>query len=199
MKRGIEALVLTLMLTLAAGCAETGEETGMDGEADTTEMETAEAGEDAADVEAIRTETEAANAAFSDAMAAGDVEGAARNVYTEDAVIYPPGAEPISGREAIIEFWNGVVPQLGVTGVELTTVELQPIGNDMAWEVGEGRILGAEGQVLDDASYVVIWKSTPEGWRWHRDIWNSDGTAGAEEGAAAEESAPADAAGGTNE
>lgn len=183
MKRGIEALVLTIALALAAGCAETAQE----GEPGEEPADTTAAGPETPDQ--IRSSVESANAAFVEAVAAGDVAGAARGIYTEDATIYPPGAEPVEGRDAIVEFWTGAAAQLGVTGIDLTTVEVEPAGPGMAWETGEFRILGAEGP-LDEGSYVVVWKSTPDGWKWHRDMWNSDGAVG---GGAEGETAPAGA------
>lgn len=175
MKRGIEALVLVIALGLVAACAETGDGDVTDETADTTAA--AEV-----NVNDIRSEIETANAGFSEAIGAGDAAGAATAIYTEDAVIYPPGGEPVEGRDAIVEFWTGAAQQMSVTGVELTTVEVEPAGPNMAWEVGEFEIQGADGP-LDQGSYVVVWKNTADGWKWHRDIWNSDGQAAAPAGA----------------
>lgn len=168
----IEALALTIALGLVVGCAEVEDPAVTEEPADTTATAQVE-------VTDIRTAIETANARFVESMNAGDVAGAARGIYTEDAAIYPPGAEPVTGREAIIQFWTGATEQFGMTGVELTTVEVEPAGPGMAWEVGEFEIRGADGP-LDAGSYLVVWKDTADGWKWHRDMWNSDGAVGGE-------------------
>lgn len=182
----IEALVLAIALGLVVGCTEVEDPAVTEEPADTTETATAQV-----QVTDIRTAIESANATFIESMNSGVVAGAARGIYTEDAVIYPPGAEPVTGREAIVEFWSGATEQFGMTGVELTTVEVEPAGPGMAWEVGEFEIQGADGP-LDAGSYLVVWMDTADGWKWHRDIWNSDGAvSGAAEpaGETAEETA----------
>lgn len=189
MKRGIEALVLVIALGLAAACAEVEDADTTDEAADTTAAAQV-------DVTDIRSAIEAANAGFVEAFGAGDVAGAATGIYTEDAVIYPPGGEPVEGRDAIVEFWTGAAGQMGVTGVELTTVEVEPAGPNMAWEVGEFVIQGADGP-LDEGSYLVVWENTADGWKWHRDIWNSDGAAAAGPAPAGTDTAAADTAAAT--
>lgn len=169
--------ILIAILALVAACAESGQDTGATEEAaDTTA---------AADPAALRSEIEAANDAFEEGMAAG-ADAGTRAVYTEDAVIYPPDGEPVEGVDAIAGFWGGLEEQMGSIDVELTTVEVAPAGEGMAWEVGEWTIPGPDGPV-DEGTYMVIWKSTPDGWKLHRDIWNSDVAAAGDGG----EGAPA--------
>jgi hypothetical protein len=60
----------------------------------------------------------------------------------------------------------------GVASATLTTLEA--IGIDsIAWEVGRYRLADSDGAPIDEGKYVVIWRLTPDGWRLHRDIWNS--------------------------
>ncbi|MFG1691628.1 YybH family protein [Gemmatimonadota bacterium] len=113
------------------------------------------------------------NRLFMDAFAKGDFEGVAAT-YTEDARIMPPGLPTVRGREAIGQFWAGGAEAFGIKSVTLTTVELEVQGKT-AHELGEWEIFGAGGP-MDRGSYVVIWKQGQDGaWRWHWDIWNSDG------------------------
>ena len=115
----------------------------------------------------------ATNRQFETAIAAGDAARAAREVYTRDARVMPPGAPTVSGREAAAEFWTAAVAQLGVRGVRLSTVELQPMG-DGAYEVGSATLtLGGGAEAT--AKYVVIWRNEDGRWRWHVDMWNMDG------------------------
>ncbi|MBW3660010.1 MAG: DUF4440 domain-containing protein [Gemmatimonadetes bacterium] len=166
MKRGFETMALVLGVALLMACAEDGREADVDEQpADTAAAE---------DPAQIRAAIEAANDRVGEAVAAGDVAGGVRGIYTEDARIFPPGAAPVEGMTAIVDFWTGAAERAGLTGVELQTDEVQPAGEGMAWEVGRFEMRGAEGP-LDRGSYVVVWKNTADGWKWHRDIWNSDG------------------------
>ena len=119
----------------------------------------------------VRSEIDAVNAQFVDGASRGDVE-LMGGVYTEDARILPPGQPIIQGRAAIQEFWGAAAAAFGVTGVDLTT-EVLDTHEDTAEEIGRFTIHGPSG-VLDQGKYVVVWKRTTEGWRWHWDIWNSN-------------------------
>ena len=120
----------------------------------------------------VRAATEKVNSQFVDGASRGDVE-AMGGVYTDDARILPPGQPMIQGRAAIQEFWAGAAEALGVKGVDLATVVLETHENT-AEEIGQYTIHGADG-VLDQGKYIVVWKQTDAGWRWHWDIWNSNG------------------------
>lgn len=114
-----------------------------------------------------------ANADFVANFNRGDIAAAA-DVYTADARIFPPGFPPVEGKETISSFWQTAAAQLGVKGVQLTTVELEEHG-DTAIEEGRFVLSGAAG-TLDQGKYIVIWKRQPDSaWKWHRDIWNSSG------------------------
>jgi uncharacterized protein (TIGR02246 family) len=124
------------------------------------------------EVESVRRAIAATNAGFSAAFARGDAAAGARETYTRDARILPPDAPMVEGREQIAEFWAGAAAQLGVTAVELRTVELQPMG-DGAYEVGRATLTLGGGQQAH-AKYVVIWRQEDGRWRWHVDIWNME-------------------------
>jgi len=96
------------------------------------------------------------------------------SVYAEDAVLLPPGGSMIHGKKAIEEFWGGVMAS-GVKEAKLTTVELSGSG-DYIQEMGTGVLKshpeGGE-PAEQNAKYVVVWKHTPDGWKYKWDIWNS--------------------------
>lgn len=117
-----------------------------------------------------RAEIASNNATFMAAFRRGDSAGMAA-VYTEDAEILPPNLPPIHGKPAIQAFWQGAL-DMGIAEAVLETVEFEQVG-DTAWEVGKGVLKTKDGQVLDDAKYIVIWKREHGAWKWHRDIWNS--------------------------
>lgn len=109
-------------------------------------------------------------AQFMAAFSRGDAAGAAA-VYTADAQVLPPNSTVVSGRQAIQTFWQGAM-NMGVTAVNLETVEVEEFGNS-AYEVGTFTLQGAEDQMIDAGKYVGIWKHAAGQWKLHRDIWNS--------------------------
>jgi len=112
----------------------------------------------------------AANQQFMAAFNRGDSAGVAQ-LYTEDGQVLPPGMEPITGRAGIQAFWQGAM-DMGVKSADLKTVEATHLG-DSACEVGRFALHAADGSLLDQGKYVVIWKRHGSDWQLHRDIWNS--------------------------
>jgi len=115
------------------------------------------------------------NGAFMTAFERVD-SAAVAAVYTENAQILPPNFPVMTGKPAIQSFWQGAM-DMGVAKAELKTIEFEEHG-DTAWEVGEGTLKTKDGQIIDVAKYIVIWKREQGVWKWHRDIWNSSQPAG---------------------
>lgn len=117
------------------------------------------------------------NQQFMDAIAAGDGEAVAE-LYTDDATLFAPGLDPLVGRVAIAEFFQGAI-SAGVTLAVLVTDELKifnvPKFGKSAYEVGNYQLLAGEnGEILvDEGPYIVIWKKASGQWMLHRDIFNS--------------------------
>ena len=117
------------------------------------------------------------NQHFMDAIAAGDDESVAE-LYTNDATLFAPGLDPLVGREAIAEFFQGAI-NAGVTQAVLVTYELSifnvPKFGKSAYEVGHYQLLAGEsGEILvDEGPYIVVWKKVSGQWMLHRDIFNS--------------------------
>ncbi|MEJ7811347.1 MAG: nuclear transport factor 2 family protein [Gemmatimonadaceae bacterium] len=86
------------------------------------------------DVAGMRRGIDETNRRFEEAFNSGDPARAAREVYTEDARILPPGAAMVEGRDGIAQFWTAA-QQGGLERVELSTVLLEPVG-EQAYEVG---------------------------------------------------------------
>lgn len=116
---------------------------------------------------------EEGNAKFSEAFERGD-SAALAALYTQDAIVFPPGGEMVKGRQAIGEFWKAT-RQSGVKSATLTTVDVGESG-DLAYEVGTVLLtIQPEGKepATASAKYVVVWKRQADGsWQLHRDIWN---------------------------
>src|SRR5260221_8070254 len=68
------------------------------------------------DVTALRRGIDETHRRFEDMFNRGDAAGAARQLYTRDARILPPGAETVRGRDRIAEYWAAAAaaPQTGV-------------------------------------------------------------------------------------
>ena len=120
----------------------------------------------------VTKDIEAANQQFITALAAGNGVAIA-GLYTEDSQVLPPGSPIISGRPAIAAFWQGAIGA-GVKGATLKTTEAEGHG-DTAHEVGEYRMLAADGKEIDAGKYIVVWKRIEGQWKLHRDIWNTNG------------------------
>ena len=117
----------------------------------------------------------AANLKFGEAVRQGDA-GAIGALYTEDAVLLPPGSGMIKGRPGIQEFWQGGL-QMGIKDAVLTSVDVTAYGNT-AVEIGTYALKiqpGGQADIVEDhGKYVVIWKKAGDGaWRLATDIWNT--------------------------
>lgn len=110
------------------------------------------------------------NQQFMAALAQGDAQTAA-SLYTEDSELLPAGRPEVRGRAAIQAFWQAAL-DLGVTGIDLTSRELQVTGKE-AYEIGRFTLHATNSDLRDDGKYMVIWRQVGGQWRLHRDIFNS--------------------------
>jgi ketosteroid isomerase-like protein len=123
-----------------------------------------------------RAAIERANAEFSRAFAASDIKALAE-MYTADAILFPPDSEMIRGNEAIGGFWK-TAREGGITAATLTTIDVERSG-ETAYETGTVALtIEPQGKPASKAveKYLVVWKRDAAGtWKLHRDIWNSLG------------------------
>lgn len=127
-----------------------------------------------ADIEEIHA-TVAANV---ERALAGDADGFAA-LFAEDAMLLPPSADPIVGRENI----RSIMTAMNVQEFTSDVVELEG-RDDLAYGHGEHRwvfTVGDSEDVIDESGkWVAIWKRQPDGtWLIWRDIWNNDPPAAA--------------------
>jgi len=125
----------------------------------------------------VRSAIETANTGFIAALKAGDAVKAAA-IYTDDAVVYAPGAPAMRGREAIAAGFGGWLSQDNVTQFTLNSEEVV-VSGDYAFESGTYTMAtqpksGGDAQT-DSGKYLTVWKRQSDGsWKLHRDAWNSD-------------------------
>ena len=115
-----------------------------------------------------RTEIEDVNRSFEEAARKRDVERLAA-LYTADAIVMPPDAPFVKGRDSIKQFWSSASQQLGLKDVRLNTVDLEVAG-DTAHEVGEAVLTLESGGAT--FKYVVVWKKVGGSWKLWTDIFH---------------------------
>jgi uncharacterized protein (TIGR02246 family) len=122
----------------------------------------------------IRKKIDAVNNGFMEAFNKGDLTKA-MNVYTEDATILPPNADIMKGKEAITAYWKAAL-DMGVKEATIETVEVTPMGDNAACEVGTYVLkIQPEGAsaFTDKGKYLMMWKLDDGVWKWNLDAWNS--------------------------
>lgn len=118
-------------------------------------------------------EIEKARQQFDRALNMGDAETVAR-MYTEHAVVMPPNADMIVGREAIQNYWRSVF-RAGLRNVSARSVRIDEYGGEAAREIGRITV-GAPGPQERtgplEGKYVIVWRKSGGEWRHDSDIWN---------------------------
>lgn len=100
---------------------------------------------------------------------AGDAAALAA-LYTPDAKLLAPGAEPASGTAAIKAFFTKDMAQ----GAKNTLTMGDVVGfGDYALETGGWVATDAGGKHLDHGPFMTLYKKVGGGWKIYRDTWNS--------------------------
>jgi len=128
-------------------------------------FETQIADQHAADKSAI----ESGAAKWMEAFSAKDID-VMTAFYAEDAVLLPPNAPAIFGRDAI----SATMQEMFAAGlgIELEDLEIKVAGN-LGYKAGRYRTRGEDGSLIDRGKYIEIWSKIDGNWVLHRDIWNS--------------------------
>ena len=130
----------------------------------------------AEDIGAIR----ATDSAFASAMGAGDPAGVAA-LYLPDAHLLPPDAAAIEGREAIQQFFAGLLGAYQVT-IAVSSDEIEGHG-DLAYARGhytlEGTPKAAGAPPLrEEGKFLEVLRRQSDGaWRLAADMWSPNGRA----------------------
>ena len=114
--------------------------------------------------------------AWLDAMTANDAAALGR-VVTDDVVLMPPNEQPVAGRAAIVDWFDGVVRQARTTSVDVPQREVIVSGDygiergSYVWTVSPAA--GGSPIVLR-GNFLAIYQQQSDGeWMVIRNIWNS--------------------------
>jgi uncharacterized protein (TIGR02246 family) len=110
--------------------------------------------------------------AWQTAYNAGDA-AAVTTLYTPDAKVMAPGAEPVSGHAAIQAFFTADLAK-GAKNT-LTLADVTGFG-DFALETGGWVAKAADGKHLDHGTFTTLYKKVGGAWKIYRDTWNSSMT-----------------------
>ena len=94
-------------------------------------------------------------------------------LYTQDAKVMAPGAEPASGHAAIQALFTADLAK-GAKNT-LTLGDVTGFG-DFALETGGWVAKAADGKHLDHGTFMTLYKKVDGAWKIYRDTWNSSMT-----------------------
>jgi uncharacterized protein (TIGR02246 family) len=164
-KVGDQVLPLNAVAVSATGQIETSGDAIHVPEGSLVSFETQAAQQQAADRAALVSDA----SGWMEAFNAKDIE-AMISFYAEDAVLLPPDAPAIFGRDAV----KSAIQEMFAAGfaIELEDLEIK-VENDLAYKAGRYRFHSQDGTLVDRGKYIEIWIKVDGAWRLHRDIWNS--------------------------
>ncbi|HEX3275403.1 MAG TPA: DUF4440 domain-containing protein [Gemmatimonadales bacterium] len=116
-----------------------------------------------------RAEIDKAVQAWQKAFNAGDIPAVAA-MYTKDALLMAPGADPAAGPEGVQAAFGPVAQSR--EQMQLTTTDVTASGTG-ALETGKWVMTSRDGKHLDHGQYLVFYKKEGGRWKIYRDIWNS--------------------------
>ena len=93
------------------------------------------------------------------------------SLYAEDAVMLPPNAPAVFGRDAIRASFREMFAAQDLK-VEIEALETVVEG-DLAYVAGRYRMWTDDGTLVDRGKYLEIWRAVNGQWLIHRDIHNS--------------------------
>jgi uncharacterized protein (TIGR02246 family) len=117
---------------------------------------------------------------FSSAVVSASTSGWAKeevealvNIYTEDAILFPPKGEPIRGRDAIRAYWTRTADRR-ILEHSIQT-ERADMSGDLLAEHGKFSLTyqsGSNAPERSPANFILVWKRGADGiWRKHLDSW----------------------------
>lgn len=123
------------------------------------------------DLAAARKTIQEKNARFTRAHVVGDSVGMV-DVFTEDARVLAPNADPVIGRAAI-EVLTSEYLKFGITEFREETTALY--GNeDMLIDEGTYVMVYGKAGTVDKGKYLNVWRMVDGEWKLYSNIWNAN-------------------------
>lgn len=137
----------------------------------------AQKGPDSAAIEAmIRAHT----TTWVDAYNAGDADKASAS-YADDALLMPPDAPAVTGRDAIKQYLATDMAASKAAGASfaLDGGDSFGVSGDLAWHSGNFHVNGPAGAPVGTGKFLEVWHETKNAqgksdWQIIRDTWNMD-------------------------
>jgi uncharacterized protein (TIGR02246 family) len=119
---------------------------------------------------AQKAKIEAVNAKWMELFSKGDFEGIAQ-LYTVDAIAFPPGSAMVRGRAAIGTMWKSMAEH--VRNPKVTTLEVKRLGPSAVREIGTFNLTTKDPTPKEvSGKYLVVWEKVRGEWKLAADIWN---------------------------
>jgi uncharacterized protein (TIGR02246 family) len=120
------------------------------------------------DEAAVKAVTETWGATF----ARGDL-AAISKLYTDDAKLLPPNEAQVSGRAAILAYFEKNLRPVMPASIKFTRYEIYG-GAGAAASVAHMEIYDAKGRVIERGKQTVVLVKQGGRWKIHRDMWSDD-------------------------
>jgi uncharacterized protein (TIGR02246 family) len=119
---------------------------------------------------AQKAQIEVVNAKWMELFNKGDFGGIAE-LYTVDAIAFPPGSAMVRGKAAIGAMWKGLAEQAG--NPKVITLEVKRLGPAAVREIGTFSLTTKEPSPKEiSGKYLVVWEKVRGQWKLAADIWN---------------------------
>jgi ketosteroid isomerase-like protein len=157
----VVAFAVTFAGLLAVGCAHHVDSSPGEDNRATTSL----------DLAAMRKIIDERNALFTRAHVEGD-RATIDGMFTRDAKVLPPGAEPVIGRAAIDQLTRNYI-EFGIADFREVTTDFY--GNDdLLIDQGDYVLVYGKENTIEKGKYLNVWRKEDGAWKIHSNIWNTN-------------------------
>jgi ketosteroid isomerase-like protein len=117
----------------------------------------------------------AADQAWLKGFTAADGDAMAK-LYDEHAVLMPPNAPAVTGRDAIRTFLTNMASDVAKAGLVFSFGDKQDGGanGNLGWSSGSYTVKDKTGNVIETGKFLSVSKKVGGKWLYWRDTWNAD-------------------------